>query len=160
MISMLKNIKPLTLSNIKLSTFISLSALALQVLTAAIFSADSFETVLSKNTISLLITLVALFGVSFFVFYRFVFDPLEAITGQLRKMSTEDGKFGQDINRFMMDQSNKGTLNELFLHLSSVIARLLRILKDVNEVSGQLHDISDKASSVAYKTSEGLVHQY
>jgi hypothetical protein len=65
MISMLKNIKPLTLSNIKLSTFISLSALALQVLTAAIFSADSFETVLSKNTISLLITLVALFGVSF-----------------------------------------------------------------------------------------------
>ena len=160
MISMLKNVKPLTLSNIKLSTLISLSALALQVLTAAIFSADSFETVLSKNTISLLITLVALFGVSFFVFYRFVFDPLEAITGQLRKMSTEDGKFGQDINRFMMDQSNKGTLNELFLHLSSVIARLLRILKDVNEVSGQLHDISDKASSVAYKTSEGLVHQY
>ena len=88
MISMLKNIRPLTLSNIKLSTLISLSALALQVLTTAIFSADSFETVLSKNAISLLITLVALFGVSFFVFYRFVFDPLEAITGQLRKMST------------------------------------------------------------------------
>lgn len=37
MISMLKNIKPLTLSNIKLSTFFSVSAVALHVLTAAFF---------------------------------------------------------------------------------------------------------------------------
>ena len=160
MTSKLKNIKPLTLSNIKVSAFLAVSAVVLHVLTAAIFSADSFETVLSKNAIGLITTFIALFGLSFFVFYRFVFEPLEGITGQLRKMSTEDGKFGQDINRFMMDQSNKGVLEELFVHLSAVMARLLNILKDVNEVSGQLHEISDKAASVAYKTSEGLVHQY
>ncbi len=160
MTSKLKNIKPLTLSNIKVSAFLAVSAVVLHVLTAAIFSADSFETVLSKNAIGLITTFIALFGLSFFVFYRFVFEPLEGITGQLRKMSTEDGKFGQDINRFMMDQSNKGVLEELFVHLSAVMARLLHILKDVNEVSGQLHEISDKAASVAYKTSEGLVHQY
>ena len=160
MTSKLKNIQPLTLSNIKVSAFLAVSAVVIHVLTAAIFSADSFETVLSKNAIGLITTLIALFGLSFFVFYRFVFEPLEGLTGQLRKMSTEDGKFGQDINRFMMDQSNKGVLEELFVHLSAVMARLLNILKDVNEVSGQLHEISDKAASVAYKTSEGLVHQY
>ena len=160
MLSKLKNIKSLTLSNIKLSAFLSLSAVALHVLAAAIFSADSFETVLSKNAVGLLTALAAIFVLSFFVFNRFIFEPLEAITSQLCKMSTEDGKFGQDINRFLIDQSDKKVLNEHFLHLSAVIARLLHILKDVNEVSSQLHEISDQASAVAYKTSEGLVHQY
>ena len=160
MISKLKNIKPLTLSNIKLSAFLSASGATLHVLFAAFFSADPFEAVLSKNAIGLLTTFIAFFGLSFFVFDRYIFKPLDAITSQLHKMSTEDGKFGQDINRFMIDQSDKKVLNVLFAHLSSVMARLLHILKDVNEVSGQLHEISDKASSVAYKTSEGLVHQY
>ena len=155
-----KNIKPLTLSNIKISVFLAVSAVAIQILAASIFSADSFGTVLSKNAIGLIATFIALFCISFFIFSRFVFEPLEGIADQLHKMSTEDGKFGQDINRFMMDQSNKGVLQELFVHLSAVMARLLHILKDVNEVSGQLHEISDKAASVAYKTSEGMVHQY
>ena len=160
MFNMLKNIKPLTLSNIKLSAFFSLSAVALHVLTATIFSADSFETVLGKNVIGLIVMFVALFGLSFFVFNRFVFEPIETITSQLCKLSTEDGKFGQDINRFRIDQTDKKVLNKLFLHLSAVFARLLHILKDVNEVSTQLHEISGKASTVAYKTSEGLVHQH
>ena len=155
-----KNIKPLTLSNIKISVFLAVSAVAIQILAASIFSADSFGTVLSKNAIGLIATFIALFCISFFVSSRFIFEPLEGIADHLHKMSTEDGKFGQDINRFMMDQSNKGVLQELFVHLSAVMARLLHILKDVNEVSGQLHEISDKAASVAYKTSEGMVHQY
>ena len=83
MFNMLKNIKPLTLSNIKLSAFFSLSAVALHVLTATIFSADSFETVLGKNVIGLIVMFVALFGLSFFVFNRFVFEPIETITSQL-----------------------------------------------------------------------------
>ena len=160
MLSKLKNIKPLTLSNIKLSALLAVSAVIIQVLAAAIFSADAFETVLSKNAIGLISTFVALFGLAFFVFDRYIFEPLDVITGQLRKMSTEDGKFGQEINRFMIDPSDKKVLNELFLHLAAVIARLLHILKDVNEISSQLYEISDKASSVASKTSEGLVHQY
>ena len=160
MLSKLKNIKPLTWSNIKLSAFVSVSGVALHILTAAVFSADTFETVLGKNAISLTATLIALFGLSFFIFDRLIFEPLDAIGGQLRKMSTEDGKFGQEINRFMIDQSDKKVLNELFADLSAVITRLLNILKDVNDVSNQLHEISDSASSVASKTSEGLVHQY
>ena len=132
MLSKLKNIKPLTLSNIKLSALLAVSAVTIQVLAAAIFSADAFETVLSKNAIGLTTTLIALFGLAFFVLDRLIFEPLDVITGQLRKMSTEDGKFGQEINRFMIDPSDKKVLNELFLHLSAVIARLLHILKDVN----------------------------
>ena len=160
MLSKLKNIKPLTLSNIKLSALLATSALAIQLLTAAIVCADSFETFLSKNAIGLVTMFIALFGLAFFFLNRLIFEPLTVITGQLRRMSTEDGKFGQEINQFMIDQSDRKMLNELFFHLSALIARLLHILKDVNEVSSQLYEISDKAASVAYKTSEGLVHQY
>lgn len=97
---------------------------------------------LGKNAISLLVSFAALFGLSFFVFNRLVFEPIETITSQLCKLSTEDGKFGQDINQFMIDQTDKKVLNKLFSSPVGGFAQVLRILKDVNEVSSQLHEIS------------------
>ncbi len=146
--------------NIKISALLALSAVVLQLLVTLSYSDLAFTTILMQQIWGLLITGIVIFGTCYGLLKVVYSQTTADFDNLLHKLANEDGSFDDDIRQFIKPSLKDKTPNSNLINLSRIIARLVNIIDEVNEAAGQLAENSNRAISVAHKTSEGIIKQY